>query len=271
MDNPCKEMACTTFLFLLTLITAAPASYADSLEGDYNLYDDGHTEEGVIGGMTIYNRRGDDFSVRGEGWQAEGRIEGMQGHYDWRFDDGRAGRTTFSLQPDGDLRGHVLGADLDWYYLAKKKPAGQPQTLTDGRMGYPVSMTVPDGWQIKRDDWYFFAFGPQNNNEVFGLLNAHGEQEEGEPVSSPREVAESNRQFHQGKGNEVSEVTDTYLGNQPAASIVVTENMSGVLEKSLIVYAVKGASTYELSIKAPADQYANYESDMTYIVQNTSI
>ena len=138
------------------------------------------------------------------------------------------------------------------------------QTETDMRMGYSVSMTVPENWQITRDEWYFFTFGLRDSHEVFGLLNAY----EGEPRSA-REVAEWNRKHYQEEGGNVSEVTDTRLGNQSAASIVVTENGDYGLETTLYVYAVKGSHTFELSIQVPADRYATYTSDMNYIVQNT--
>ncbi|HOB51572.1 MAG TPA: hypothetical protein PK176_12625 [Acidobacteriota bacterium] len=54
-------------------------------------------------------------------WQGNGEVTGTQGYYDWRFDDGKSGRTTFTIDPDGTLHGQVQGSGLNWRYVARKQ------------------------------------------------------------------------------------------------------------------------------------------------------
>ncbi|HUU40636.1 MAG TPA: hypothetical protein VMW42_06840, partial [Desulfatiglandales bacterium] len=72
--------------------------------------------------MIITARDENTFLVRGEGqgWVGDGKIDGSQGYYDWRFDNGSSGRTTFVVNPDGTLTGHVVGPGVDWKYLARR-------------------------------------------------------------------------------------------------------------------------------------------------------
>jgi hypothetical protein len=117
---------------------ASPAERARDLNGTYDLYQD----DRLVGEMTIFDQTETEFSVRAKDWRAEGHIRGREGYYDWRFSGGdvagETGRTTFVVQPDGSLAGHVQGdkSALQWRYLARprKKPAAvqrQPKQLPD--------------------------------------------------------------------------------------------------------------------------------------------
>jgi tetratricopeptide (TPR) repeat protein len=93
-----------------------------NIEGTYYIYRLENPASGVLGVMTI-TLRDNGFMVQGdnEDWQAEGRINGIHGYYDWKFKDGRNGRTIFTVNSDGTLKGHVLGSGEDWWYVARRK------------------------------------------------------------------------------------------------------------------------------------------------------
>ncbi|WP_165235820.1 hypothetical protein [Aquisphaera insulae] len=67
--------------------------------------------------ITAFGER--KFVVRGIGqdWVGQGLIINFKGYYDWKFDDGKAGRTELVLKPDGTIEGRVVGAGIDWEYL----------------------------------------------------------------------------------------------------------------------------------------------------------
>lgn len=100
-----------------------PGRAADSISGTYSLYRLEAPDKGPVGKMVITAFRGEKFLIRGAEWVGEGKVEGEQGYYDWKFDDGRTGRTTFIINSDGTLKGHVLGSGLDWWYLARRSQA----------------------------------------------------------------------------------------------------------------------------------------------------
>src|SRR3954467_7999776 len=58
------------------------------LTGTYDLYRLENPSSGAIGTMTVRVRRGSDIFVRGADWTGTGIIDGKQGYYDWKFDDG---------------------------------------------------------------------------------------------------------------------------------------------------------------------------------------
>ena len=106
----------------------SPGGAADSISGAYVLYRLEVPEKNAVGKMVITGWGGDRFLIQGAGWVGEGKVEGEKGYYDWKFEDGRTGRTTFVINPDGTLKGYVLGSGLDWRYLAR--PAGSIEELT---------------------------------------------------------------------------------------------------------------------------------------------
>jgi hypothetical protein len=93
------------------------------LGADYALFAENNGSKPVAV-MTIFDQIGPIFQVRGSDWSGFGRIDGNRGYYDWKFLDGKSGRTTFTVRGDGSLIGHVSGSGIDWTYFAapKSKP-----------------------------------------------------------------------------------------------------------------------------------------------------
>ena len=63
------------------------------------------------------------LTVSGDSWDGEGIFDGKQGHYIWKFKDGRSGRTDISLDETGLLYGVVKGSGIDWTYWASRDDA----------------------------------------------------------------------------------------------------------------------------------------------------
>jgi hypothetical protein len=101
-----------------------PVRTAYSIAGEYVLYRADDPRKTPVTKMIITAQDKDTFLVQGKGqtWVGDGKIEGKQGYYDWRFDNGSNGRTTFVINPDGTLTGHVIGSGIDWKYLARRIP-----------------------------------------------------------------------------------------------------------------------------------------------------
>jgi hypothetical protein len=80
-----------------------------SIEGTYVLSRWGDPGATSINRMVIMAREGDGFSVRGsnDAWSGEGRVDGTGGYYNWVFSTGETGKTTFTINPDGTLKGDV--------------------------------------------------------------------------------------------------------------------------------------------------------------------
>ena len=91
------------------------------LTGTYDLYRLENPSGGLIGTMTLRVRRGSDIFVQGADWTGTGRMDGKQGYYDWKFEDGKHGRTTVLVNDDGTLQGRVFGSGIDWWYLARRQ------------------------------------------------------------------------------------------------------------------------------------------------------
>ena len=98
---------------------------AQSIAGVYLLYRWEDQAGLPVRKMVITARTGPDFSVRGldQGWSGEGRIEGNEGFYLWVFATGERGKTTFTVNSDGSLKGEVRGEIAAWTYLARRSPA----------------------------------------------------------------------------------------------------------------------------------------------------
>jgi hypothetical protein len=90
-----------------------------AIEGTYYLYEIGNLKAGVMGTMTISNKD-TGIIVRGKDWQGEGSVNGTQGFYNWRFEDGKTGRTEITINSDGTIKGHVVGSGINWWYLARR-------------------------------------------------------------------------------------------------------------------------------------------------------
>src|SRR5207245_9172066 len=89
--------------------------------GSYALYLLMNPAGARVSSMSITSGSADGFHISGNdgsGWMGDGRMDGVEGFYEWRFNDGRTGRTTIVVHSDGSLRGHVSGSGLDWWYFA---------------------------------------------------------------------------------------------------------------------------------------------------------
>ena len=91
------------------------------LTGVYNLYALENPSGDSIGTMTLTVRKDNNIFARGKDWKGQGRIDGKQGYYDWKFEDGKNGRTTILINDNGTLQGRVFGSGLDWWYLARRQ------------------------------------------------------------------------------------------------------------------------------------------------------
>jgi hypothetical protein len=118
-----KKAFVSALVFVLMALSYGCGQKPASIEGRYDLYVDGHPEEGVRTHMEIFGQKGNSFSVRGieQDWGGQGTLKKTEGYYDWKFGDGRTGRTTITVNSDGTITGHVSGSGLDWVYMAKKK------------------------------------------------------------------------------------------------------------------------------------------------------
>jgi hypothetical protein len=101
--------------------TPQAAASARSIGGTYRLFMADKPNAGVIASIQV--RQSADGSIRVDGtdqpWSGTGEVRGAEGYYNWRFSDGKTGRTQFHVNPDGTLRGHVQGSGIDWWFLAR--------------------------------------------------------------------------------------------------------------------------------------------------------
>lgn len=99
------------------------------ITGNYVLYREGDMFGKVAGHMRISQRYGNKFSIGianptgnpAMDWQGKGVIEGAGGYYDWVFNDGKKGRTTFRIDKSGNLHGNVRGSGINWDYVARRQ------------------------------------------------------------------------------------------------------------------------------------------------------
>jgi len=99
-----------------------------ALNGTWDLYDN---TSGVIGkipdqSMNIMTFDGNKIVVQGISpgetyWIGLGELKGSEGYFDWRFNDGRYGQTTFKVDKNGNLDARSLSFTVDYKYLAKKR------------------------------------------------------------------------------------------------------------------------------------------------------
>jgi hypothetical protein len=115
---------------LIALVLPAPAiAQAPYLVGNYALYREGDLGGKVVGYMRISSQQGNRFTIgisvpTGNptfDWQGNGEVMGNRGSYSWKFQDGKQGRTTFTIDKAGNLHGHVLGSGLNWQYVARRQ------------------------------------------------------------------------------------------------------------------------------------------------------
>ncbi len=114
---------------------ASRAAAPPDVTGVYALFSADDTGGKPVGHIVISSQRGAQFLVgiaipTGEAkqdWEGRGVIEGAAGAYEWVFPDGKTGRTTFTLEADGSLKGRVRGSGVDWNYVAKRLDPARTQ------------------------------------------------------------------------------------------------------------------------------------------------
>jgi uncharacterized protein (UPF0333 family) len=92
------------------------------LEGQWNLHYPG-VPSGVPGnlGWLEFEVDGTDLKVHGHDWKGNVTFDGKQGYYNWKFVDGKSGRTNIYLNSSGILFGRVRGSGIDWTYWGIRK------------------------------------------------------------------------------------------------------------------------------------------------------
>lgn len=66
----------------------------------------------------------------GRDWRGTGKLNGTRGYYDWSFDDGKTGRTTFTYDPEFDLLEGSVRGDLSWDFKATRHRADRYQDVS---------------------------------------------------------------------------------------------------------------------------------------------
>lgn len=99
-----------------------------TLNGTYDLFDN---SSGTISklpdqSMTIMTFDNNKFVVQGVSpgnkyWVGLGELKGNEGYFDYRFQDGRFGQTTFRIDKNGNLDARSLSYTVNYKYLAKKR------------------------------------------------------------------------------------------------------------------------------------------------------
>lgn len=98
-----------------------------SLFGKFTLYKKGN-ELNSVGTMYFTPIENNMFIVTGVNWLGIGEWDGSSGYYNWRFENGETGKTSFDIMKNNTIAGKVKGDNknamligLDWEYIAKKE------------------------------------------------------------------------------------------------------------------------------------------------------
>jgi hypothetical protein len=116
-------------VIMALMFPALALGQAPSIAGTYALYREGDLCGKVVGCMVISQQNGSRFSIGvcnrtgnpAMDWQGNGEVMGNKGFYSWRFDDGKQGRTDFTIDYEWNLHGHVQGSGINWKYVARKQ------------------------------------------------------------------------------------------------------------------------------------------------------
>jgi len=137
----------------VSLASALGKAVRPDITGVYALYG-----EGQQGGtppaahMKVSAQQGGQFLVSiaiptgdaADDWEGRGTVGAKGGSYEWVFVDGKTGQTTFTLQPDGTLKGAVRGSGIDWNYVARRiSPPREHLDLVGTYAIYPKGEVTP--------------------------------------------------------------------------------------------------------------------------------
>ena len=98
-----------------------------TLNGTWDLYENSTGKIGEVPdqSMNIMTFDGNKIVVQGISpgntyWIGLGELRGSEGYFDWRFNDGRYGQTTFKVDKNGNLDALSLSFTVEYKYLAKR-------------------------------------------------------------------------------------------------------------------------------------------------------
>jgi len=123
-------MVLATMLSSFSLVNAQTSEPANvmTLNGTWDLYDNstGTPKKTPDQSMNIMTFDGNKIVVQGISpgdtyWIGLGELRGSEGYFDWRFNDGRYGQTTFKIDKNGNLDARSLSFTVDYKYLAKRR------------------------------------------------------------------------------------------------------------------------------------------------------
>ena len=99
-----------------------------SLNGTYDLYDNANGKISTVStqSMTIMTFDNNKFVVHGVSpgnkyWLGMGELKGNEGYFDYRFEDGRYGQTTFRIDKYGNLDAYSINYTTEYKYIAKPR------------------------------------------------------------------------------------------------------------------------------------------------------
>ena len=104
----------------IVLARVIPDNPAGAISGKWLLHRSNEIGGKAVNDMTILGNPNGDITVIGRDWDGTGRMENGKGYYDWRFQDGRTGRTQLYLDRSGILFGWVEGANINWTFWGIK-------------------------------------------------------------------------------------------------------------------------------------------------------
>ena len=119
-----------TFCFIYGLSMAQSSGQVNvmTLNGTWDLYDNstGTISKTSDQSMNIMTFDGNKIVVQGISpgdtyWIGLGELNGSEGYFDWRFNDGRYGQTTFKVDKNGNLVALSLSFTVEYNYIAKRR------------------------------------------------------------------------------------------------------------------------------------------------------
>jgi hypothetical protein len=119
-----------TFCFIYGLSMAQTSGQVNvmTLNGTWDLYDNstGTISKTPDQSMNIMTFDGNKIVVQGISpgdtyWIGLGELNGSEGYFDWRFNDGRYGQTTFKVDKNGNLVALSLSFTVEYNYIAKRR------------------------------------------------------------------------------------------------------------------------------------------------------